>query len=120
MKASVDMFPALIANAVVVIGFILIVMFIAQVAEFNAVVTKPSVEIVKTIDITHSIEKCVTKSVFGIQDVLGSCATAAKYVEATDILSGKSWKTGEKSKDNRQHAIWTNIDGNLWRLYVEV
>ncbi len=120
MKASIDMFPALIANAVVVIGFVLIVMFIAEVAEFNAVVTKPSVEIVKVIDITHSIEKCVNESNEVMQKALETCSNGkAKYVEATETLSGKSFKIGERDKTNRQHSIWTNIGGDLWRLYVE-
>ena len=124
MKGEVDIFQAVLANIVVVMGFIIVAMFIGEVSAFNAVVTKPSVEIIQVIDRAHQIEKCLDNpEASEIQAKLKECKLDAKYVEVAD-LDGRKWKEGEKTEGKRDHSIWLNIKdgGNLQlaRLYVKV
>ena len=124
MKGEVDLFQAILANIIVVVGFILVAMFIGEVSVFNAVVTKPSVEILQVIDETHQIEKCLGKpDVLDVQAKLDECKLDSKYVEIAD-LTGSKWSEGDKTEGKREHSIWINIkeegDMKLARLYVKI
>ena len=124
MKGSVDIFQVMLANVVVLVGFVIVIMFIGEIAIFNASVTKPSIETIQVIDETHQIEKCLGKpDINEIALKLKECKLSSKYVEIAD-LDGQVWKEGLKSEGQKDHTIWVNIKNgdslDIARLYVKI
>ena len=124
MKGSVDMFQVIIANVIVVVGFVAVILFIGEISIFNASVTKPSIEIIQAIDTTHQIKECLgAPSLEEIQSKLNGCYSGSKYAEVSD-MEGRVWKAGLKTEGTREHSVWLNIKNggslDLARLYVKV
>ena len=124
MKGDVDLFHLIIANIIIVGGFMLAVFFINDVSVFNAVVTKPSIENLGLIDKVHQIENCLgSPEADEIQSRLKECRYDSQYVEIAD-LEGNKWEEGIKEEVGRDHAIWMNIKNQgelkIARLYVKI
>lgn len=124
MKGIFDVPGTMIGVIIFTIGtFLLVAIFIAQIADFHAGITKPGINRINTVDATHLLADCLDKvPIEEIIEKIEECKSkvAVKYIELVDIETGNKWTRGSQG-DGTDHNVAILLgNDHIGRLYVEV